>query len=56
MPHWVVMVCLDLQEDAVVVWQVQVDEQDVHIGDEGIAERLEDALNELAILDTDEVV
>ena len=55
MPHWVVMVCLNLQEDAVVVCQVQVDEQDAHIGDEDIAERLEDALNELAILESDEV-
>ena len=56
MPHWVVMVYLDLQDDAVVVCQVQIDEQDVHIGDEGIAEWLEDALNEQAILDADEVV
>ena len=56
MPHRVVMVYLDLQDDVVVVWQVQIDEQDVHIEDEDIAERLEDALNELAILDADEVV
>ena len=51
----VVIVYLDLQEDVVVVWLVQVDEQDVHIEDEDIDERLEDALNELATLDADEV-
>ena len=46
----------DLQDDVVVVGQVQIDEQDVQGEDEDIDERLEDTLNELAILDADEVV
>ena len=50
------MVCLDLQDDVVVVRQVLVVERDVHIEDEGIDERLEAILDELAILDADEVV
>ena len=50
------VVDLGLQDDVVVVDQVQIDEQDVQVGDEDIDERLEDTLNELAILDVDEVV
>ena len=51
-----VVVDLDLQDDVVVVGQVQLDERDAQIEDEDIDERLEDTLNELAILDADEVV
>ena len=47
---------LDLQDDVVVDGQVQIDEQDVQVEDEEIDERLEDTLNELAILDADVVV
>ena len=50
------MVDLDLQDDVIEVGQVQVDEQDVQVEDEDIDERLEDTLDELAILDADEVV
>ena len=50
------MLGLDLQDDVVVDGQVQIDEQDVQVEDEDIDERLEDTLNELAILDADEVV
>ena len=49
------MVCLDLQDDVVVVWQVLIGVIDVHIEDEDIDERLEATLNELAILDAGEV-
>ena len=49
------IVCLDLQDDVVVVWQVLVGEKDVHIEHGDIDERLEATLNELAILDADEV-
>ena len=49
------MVCLDLQDDVVVAWQVLIGEKYVHIEDEDIDERLEATLNELAILDADEV-
>ena len=51
----VVMICLGLQDDVVVVWQVLVEEKDIHIEDEDIDERLEATLNELAIPDADEV-
>ena len=50
------MVCLDLQNDVVVVGQVPIGEKDVHVGDEDVDERLEAILDELAILDADEVV
>ena len=50
------VVDLDLQDDVVEVGQVQIDEQDVQVEDEDIDERLEDTLDELAILDADEVV
>ena len=54
--HKIVVVDLDLQDDVVEVGQVQIDEQDVQVEDEDIDERLEDTLDELAILDADEVV
>ena len=50
------MVCLDLQDDVVVVLKELIGDRDVHIEDEDIDERLEAILNELAILDADEVV
>ena len=50
------VVDLDLHNDVVEVGQVQVDMQDVLVEDERIDERLEDTLDELAILDADEVV
>ena len=50
------VVDLDLQDDVIVVGQVQIDERNVQVEDEDIGERLEDTLNELAILDADEVV
>ena len=50
------MVCLDLQDDVVVVWKELIGDRDVHIEDEDTDERLEAILNELAILDADEVV
>ena len=50
------MVYLDLHDDAVVVWQVPVEDKDVHIEDEGIDEGLEAIPDDLAILDVDEVV
>ena len=52
----VVMVCLDLQDDMVVVCQVLIEGTDVHIENVDIDEGLEDVLHELAILDADEVV
>ena len=54
--HKIVVVDLDLQDDVVEVGQVQIAEQDVQVEDEDVDERLEDTLDELAILDADEVV
>ena len=50
------MVDLDLQDDVIEVGQVQIDEQDVQVEDEDIDERLEDTLDDLAILGAGEVV
>ena len=55
MLHKTVMVYLDLQGGVVVVGQVHINEQEVKVENEDIDERLEDTLNELAILDADEV-
>ena len=48
---------LDLQDWKVELGQVQIEEQDVQVEDEGVDEGLEEeTLDELAILDVDEGV
>ena len=54
--HDVVVVGLDLQDEKVELGQVQIEEQDVQVEDEGADESLEKKLDELAILGTDEEV
>ena len=51
--HDVVVVGLDLQDEKVELGQVQIEEQDVQVEDEGIDKSLEEALDELAILDAE---
>ena len=55
MLHDVEVVGLDLQDEKVELGQVHIGEQDVQVEDEDKDKRLEDTLDELAILDADVV-
>ena len=50
------VVGLDLQDEKVELGQVHIGEQDVQVEDEDVDTGLEEALDELAILDVDEEV
>ena len=54
--HDVLVVGLDLQDEKVELGQVQIEEQDVQVEDEDVDESLEETLDELAILETEEEV